>query len=120
MATMQKLSIFLAALCLASPSMACQPKTRSTLPQVIIPTDCLAPPWPETNVRFGEPPSVEQAFFIDAQGKVLKTRILKSSGSREFDDAARVALAQCRYSPPPRPGTPRPGWVKVHYQWVVE
>lgn len=90
------------------------------MPEIGIPTNCSAPEWPETGARFGEPPAIDLALFIDVTGVVLKTKILKSTGARVFDDAARTALARCRFSPLLRQGAPVRGWVKVHYQWILE
>lgn len=117
-AIMRRVSMFFVALCIVPSSTASS--LPSAIPQVDIPADCLAPPWPKTNVRFGEPPSVDLAFLIDVTGAVLKSRVLKSTGARAFDDAARTAFAKCRYSRPTRPSASAQGWVKVHYLWVLE
>ena len=117
MKTMRKLNILFLVLCFASSSTACHSYERSITPQVGIPANCLAPPWPKSNVRLGEPPSIDLALFIDLTGAVLTTRIVKSTGAREFDNAARTALAQCRYLPLLHNGKPVHGWVQVHYQW---
>jgi TonB family protein len=89
-------------------------------PRVVFPAGCAPPAWPDSTVRFGEPPSVDVELLIDVTGAVLKTKIVTSSGSRKFDDAARVALARCSYPPVVRAGKAVPGWIRVHYKWVVE
>lgn len=110
----------LLAACLALPMMASQSQERSIIPQVNVPADCIAPPWPKSNMRFGEAPRVELALFIDVSGVVSESKIVKSTGARVFDTAARIALSKCRYPPLNLHGKPMRGWVKVHYRWILE
>jgi TonB family protein len=93
---------------------------RSVVPQVVIPEDCVPPAFPESPERFGEPPSIDLELFIDVTGAVLKTNVVKSSGSAKYDEAARTALVRCIYPPLTRAGKPVRGWVSVHYRWPVE
>ena len=93
---------------------------QNVKPQVVAPAECAPPAWPEGPERFDEPPSIDLGLLIDVTGAVLKTKIVKSSGSKKLDDAARVALARCIYPPLLRAGKPARGWVRVHYQWTLE
>jgi TonB family protein len=93
---------------------------QNVIPHVVIPADCVPPDWPDSSVRFDEPPDIDLELLIDVAGAVLKTKLVKSSGSKTFDDAARVALARCIYPPLSRAGKPVRGWVSVHYRWTLE
>lgn len=85
-----------------------------------VPSSCAAPIFPISSARFGEPPSTVFDFRIDAKGIVRESRIIRTSGAREFDEAARVALIRCVYTPLIVEGRPKGGWLRVHYQWVME
>ena len=93
---------------------------RSAIRQVVIPADCVPPAWPEGSERFGEAPVIDLELLIDATGAVVKTRIARSSGSKKFDGAARVAFARCIYLPLTQAGKLVRGWARVHYQWILE
>jgi TonB family protein len=90
------------------------------IPLVDIPAKCVPPGWPDSAARFDEPPDVDLELLIDITGAVLKARIVKSSGSKTYDNAARVALARCIYPPLSLAGKPVRGWIRVHYRWIVE
>ena len=58
---------------------------------------------------------------IDVQlapdGRVLQSRILKSSGHREFDKAIMIAATRCTYPPQIVNGLPSATWLKLEHQW---
>ena len=76
------------------------------MPEVGIPANCMEPVWPETNIRFGEPPTIDLAVLLEVTGAVLKIEIIKSTGARVFDDATRTALVRCKFPSLLRHGTP--------------
>lgn len=88
--------------------------------EVAMPTACTPPAYPETSMRFGEAPVVALDFLIDANGAVLKDKVVQTSGAKIFDDAARAALSRCTYPPLKVAGKPVGGWVHVRYKWILE
>jgi TonB family protein len=87
---------------------------------VAVPVACTPPKYPKTSIRFGEAPVVGLAFLIDANGAVLKARIVETSGAKIIDDSTRVALSRCTYPPIRVAGKAVGGWVYVRYEWVIE
>lgn len=58
-------------------------------------------------------------FLIGADGKVIQSRLYKSSGDASLDEAARSALSLCTFKPAMRDGKPVPAWTSVQYVWTM-
>jgi TonB family protein len=82
--------------------------------------ECAKPDWPNTAARFDEAPTVLLAFLVDENGKVMESRIRKTSGSKAIDNAAKTALAKCFFAPPMENGKPTQGWVQQSYTFTLE
>lgn len=59
-------------------------------------------------------------FLISTEGKVIDSRLYKSSGDASLDEAARSGLAKCTFRPPSRDGKPVQAWVPVQYVWTLD
>jgi protein TonB len=59
-------------------------------------------------------------FLIDVDGKVIDSRIERSSGSRRLDDAARLGLELCNFKPATVDGKPTRAWSRIEYVWRLE
>src|SRR5205807_6943956 len=53
---------------------------------------CEKPPYPAASLRANERGIVRLNFLIDVDGKVLESKVERSSGYRRLDEAARAAL----------------------------
>jgi len=49
---------------------------------------------------------VTLTFLIDVDGKVLESRVERSSGHRRLDEAARAGLGICKFKPATVDGRP--------------
>jgi D-alanyl-D-alanine endopeptidase (penicillin-binding protein 7) len=58
-------------------------------------------------------------FLIDVDGSVAEAQVAKSSGDRSLDEAARSAIAKCRFKPAIYKGKPARAWVPVQYVWSL-
>ncbi|KQQ97033.1 M56 family metallopeptidase [Massilia sp. Leaf139] len=58
-------------------------------------------------------------FLIDTDGSVAEAAVTRSSGDRSLDEAARVAIAKCRFTPAVANGKPARAWVPVQYVWSL-
>lgn len=82
-------------------------------------TTCAKPLWPKQSLRDENTGTVTLSFLIDAQGGVADSRILKSSGFRPLDRAARVGIARCHFKPATEDGVPVQAWMKMQYIWTL-
>ena len=111
---------FLFALGLASFSTA----SAQTAPSARAPIDtssCSRPVYPEEDARLKNTGTVTMNFLIGPDGRVLESKLVKSSGHRSLDEAARSALVKCRFKSPLTPeGQPVQAWTAVQYVWTPE
>ena len=83
-------------------------------------TTCSRPVYPEENARLKNAGTVTLQFLIDTDGRVLESKLQKSSGHRGLDEAARSGLSKCRFKPPMVDGKPVRAWTAVQYVWTPE
>jgi len=83
-------------------------------------TGCGMPRWPRTSIRFDEAPQIELGLLLDRRGRVIATRVGKSTGVKLFDNAARKAVKTCQF--PRASGTTHAPahWSHVIYQWHLD
>lgn len=93
--------------------------TKGTAPIVQFDT-CEKPQYPRTSARYEESGRVTIAFYVGADGKLLRARKLESSGHIELDHAALTGIAACAFEPVYRNGKAVPAWAKVQYVWSLE
>jgi protein TonB len=85
----------------------------------IDPKGCDAPEYPPRWQTDGEGGNVVVAFLVGADGKVMESKIVESSGSPRVDRASARAGARCTFQPGARNGEAAPSWTKVRYTWVL-
>lgn len=87
---------------------------------VVDPSACRTPEYPRSSLRTGETGAVTLAFLIGTDGRVIDSRIDKSSGFPELDKAARAGLSLCRFKPASVDGKPEESWTKMRYVWKLD
>lgn len=80
---------------------------------------CSKPEWPKASLRNEEQGTVTMAFLISEEGKVLDSKIIKSSGFRDLDKAAVEGIAKCTFKPGLMNGKPEQGWMNMQYVWTL-
>ena len=80
-------------------------------------SSCSRPVYPEEDARAKHAGTVTVYFLLSPEGKVLDSKVQKSSGHRALDEAARSALAKCSFTPPRAGGKPVQAWTAVQYVW---
>jgi periplasmic protein TonB len=90
-------------------------KTGATLPK----GSCEEPDYPAISARAKEEGSVLLEFTVSAEGKVVQSKVLSSSGFPRLDDAAKAAYSKCKFSPATSDGQPIQGTTKVRYNWTL-
>jgi D-alanyl-D-alanine endopeptidase (penicillin-binding protein 7) len=81
---------------------------------------CAKPEWSKADLRAEHQGTVTLGFLISADGTPEESRVLKSSGYRGLDQAARVGIAKCHFKPATRDGQPVQEWMKMQYVWTLE
>ena len=80
---------------------------------------CEKPEYPTNSLRIGEEGTVNLAMLIGVDGRVLESKVEKSSGSRALDKAAIQGLSLCKFKPGSVDGTPEKSWAKLQYVWTI-
>jgi protein TonB len=76
---------------------------------------CEKPDFPTRWHNEGDGGNVVVAFLVGANGKVIESKIVESSGSQRVDRASAKAGERCTFGP-----VAAPTWAKVRYTWVVD
>ncbi len=87
---------------------------------VVDASTCDKPAYPPAALRANETGLVRLRFLIDTDGKVLDSKIERSSGSRRLDEAARAGLTLCKFKPATLNGRPEQTWGRIDYLWKIE
>ena len=80
---------------------------------------CEKPDYPASSIRSGEEGTVNLALLIGPDGRVLESKVEKSSGSRALDKAAIQGLSLCKFKPGSVDGVPEKSWAKLQYVWTI-
>ena len=97
-----------------------KPPEEYRTPAVVDANTCEKPAYPPAARRANETGIVRLTFLIDVDGKVLDSKVERTSGSRRLDDAARVGLSLCRFKPATLNGRPERTWGRIDYVWKLE
>jgi protein TonB len=87
---------------------------------VVQAASCDKPEYPPAARRANETGTVRLQMLIDENGKVVDSKIERSSGSRRLDEAARSGLELCRFRPATVNGKPTRAWARLEYVWTLE
>jgi len=93
---------------------------QSHVPAVVDFNSCAKPEYPRSSQRNEETGIVTLSFLIGLDGRVVESKIERSSGFKELDKAARSALSLCKFKPGLVDGRPQQSWTKVQYVWKLE
>jgi protein TonB len=97
-----------------------KPPEEYRTPAVVDAKTCDKPPYPAAARRANETGSVRMLFLIDVDGKVLDSKVERTSGSRRLDEAARAGLTLCKFKPATLNGRPERTWGRIDYVWKLE
>lgn len=94
-----------------------QPSSSNIVAAKVDPKNCKKPEYPAKSLRNENSGIVTIALLIDDDGQVIESRIEKSSGYKELDDAAEKGLGLCKFKPATRNGRTIPSWIRMQYVW---
>jgi periplasmic protein TonB len=91
-----------------------------TAPVIDAARNCAKPEYPPASARAEETGTVTVRFVIDTDGKAIQSQVVKSSGHKRLDEAARQALSLCHFTPGTVDGKPERSTVDIQYVWKLE
>lgn len=80
---------------------------------------CAKPEWPAASLAARATGTVTLHLLIDVDGKVVDTKVLRSSGHEALDEAARSGISKCRFNPGLKDGKPGKAWLMMQYAWTL-
>jgi len=97
-----------------------KPPEEVRTPAVVDANTCEKPAYPAASLRANETGTVRLSFLIDTNGKVMDSKVERSSGFRRLDEAARAGLSLCKFRPATLNGKPERTWGRIEYVWKLE
>lgn len=94
--------------------------TVRTAPIINAAHSCDKPEYPAASKRLEEEGTVVVSFLIDIDGRVVDSKVEKTSGYDRLDQAARNALGKCKFKPGTVDGKPEQSWASIKYTWRLE
>ena len=79
---------------------------------------CDKPEYPRASLVNEEQGTVVLALQIGADGKVMDSKVEKTSGFKNLDKAT-MKLASCKFKPMTKDGKAEEGWAKFEYSWTL-
>ncbi|MGS0743930.1 energy transducer TonB [Glaciimonas sp. GG7] len=81
---------------------------------------CEKPKYPRVSLLAEETGTVFLQFLVGVDGQVIESKVEKSSGSKNLDNAARSALSLCKFKPGSFEGKPEQSTAKLQYVWKLD
>ena len=75
--------------------------------------------YPKAALMNEEQGVVSMMFLVSAEGRVLESKLDKTSGFKSLDKAAISAITACKFKPGSKDGKPDSTWTKVEYNWTL-
>ncbi len=88
-------------------------------PPVVNAKSCDEPPYPAASLRANETGIVSLRILVGVDGKVLDSKVERSSGFRRLDEAARAGLSLCKFRPATVNGKAEQAWARIEYEWKI-
>ena len=113
--------LFIAAVVAAAPASAAgQKKGTSHRGAILDFGSCAKPVYPADAVKTGRTGTVTLGFLIDTDGTVAESKVEKTSGHTDLDEAARDAIKLCKFLPATEGSQHVKEWTKVRYDWTLD
>ena len=112
---MTKFSTVIAAFLLSATSAAAM---AAEVPASLDAKNCKAE-YPKASLVNEEQGDVTMSFLVSADGKVVDSKVDKSSGFKNLDKAALKAITACKFKPGTKDGSVAQTWTKVDYSWKL-
>lgn len=95
--------------------------SQAARPTVVMDSrNCAPPEYPPSAYRRGEAGTVQLALLVGTDGRVIESKLQKSSGSHELDKTARKALSQCKFKTANGEALTEATWTNLTYVWTLD
>lgn len=81
---------------------------------------CSKPAWPEGAIAAKRTGTVQLNFLVGVDGNVKQSKVDRSSGHPDLDEAARAGIEKCQFNSALKAGKPVETWQKMQYVWTLE
>ena len=81
---------------------------------------CEKPAYPKASQRNEETGTVTLSFLVGTDGRVIDSKVVKSSGFRDLDKAAVNGISKCVMKPGSVDGKPEQSWMQMQYVWTLD
>ncbi|SDG72896.1 MULTISPECIES: M56 family metallopeptidase [unclassified Duganella] len=119
-AALAMLAVATVCLSIYAQATAADKRTTVTRAAVIDFNTCTKPAWPQGAIAANRTGRVQLAFQVGEDGRVNNSRIERTSGHADLDEAARSGIGKCQFKPATKAGKPFATWQKVQYVWTLE
>lgn len=104
----------------APPAPPAPPRAAVRVQPEVSASSCEKPEYPAASRRLEETGTVVLRFLIAEEGRVVESKVERSSGSPRLDEAARSALSKCKFKPGTVDGLPEQSWASMKYTWRLD
>lgn len=104
----------------ATLSLAAGPEAIADRAPVADLASCERPVWPAAALAAGRTGTVTLGFKISTDGKVVDSKVTRSSSHSDLDMAARDGIAKCSFQPGTKDGQPVATWMRIQYVWTLQ
>lgn len=118
--TLPALAIALACVCMHTVSIATDEAPNHADKPAFDPTGCVRPVWPPGALEAKHAGTVTLALLVGEDGKIQQSKVTKSSGHEDLDEAARVSISKCKFKPAELRGKPMEAWLQMQYVWSLD
>lgn len=81
---------------------------------------CAKPVYPADAVKTGRTGTVTLGFLIDTDGTVVESKVERTSGHADLDEAARDGIKLCKFLPATERGQYVKEWMQMKYVWTLD
>jgi bla regulator protein BlaR1 len=81
---------------------------------------CAKPVYPPDAIKNRRTGTVTLGFLIEKDGTVAESKVVKSSGHTDLDEAARDGITLCKFLPAVENGKHVKEWMQMQYVWVLD
>ncbi|MES2901636.1 MAG: energy transducer TonB [Pseudomonadota bacterium] len=92
--------------------------SAAEVPAIFDAKNCKAE-YPKAALMNEEQGTVSMMFLVSAEGRVLESKLDKTSGYKSLDKAAISAVSACKFKPGSKDGKPDTTWTRVEYNWSL-
>ena len=80
---------------------------------------CAKPDWPQAALADKRTGTVQLNFLVGTDGKVKESKVSRSSGHPDLDEAARTGIEKCQFHPAIKGGNAIEKWQTMQYVWTL-